>query len=227
VVPVAAVTGKSGKIVQPGAAVEPARIFYYQFFDSNKDVFANLSVFELDPATFVLRRRIFASSARWDGHNWIFDAGWQRTFSGETVGTYAPFSVEVFPEIKEQPSYFKKEDLQSQEMSFVELSNYISDLKQSGFDTMRLRVQLMRKIAYPAITLVMAILAVPFALSMGKKGSLAGIATAIGLAIAYWVVAGTFEAMGNVNTLPPVLAAWSPDFLFGIAGAYLLLRTPT
>ena len=212
---------------QTGAMGEPARIFYYQFFDGNKDVFANLTVFELEPETFVLRRRIFASSARWDGHNWIFDQGWQRTFSGETVSTYQPFSTAEFPEIKEQPSYFKKEDLQSQEMSFSELSDYIGDLKQSGFDTMRLRVQLMRKIAYPVVTLVMAILAVPFALSMGKKGSLAGISTAIGLAIAYWVVAGLFEAMGNVNTLPPALAAWSPDLLFGIAGAYLLLRTPT
>ena len=212
---------------QAGPTGEPARIFYYQFFDSNKDVFANLSVFELEPDTFVLRRRIFASSARWDGHNWIFDNGWQRSFSGETVGNFQQFDSATFAEIREQPSYFKKEDLQSQEMSFGELSKYISDLKQSGFDTMRLRVQLMRKIAYPAITLVMAILAVPFALSMGKKGSLAGIATAIGLAIAYWVVAGLFEAMGNVNTLPPMLAAWSPDVLFGIAGAYLLLRTPT
>ena len=212
---------------QAGPTGEPARIFYYQFFDSNKDVFANLSVFELEPDTFVLRRRIFASSVRWDGHSWIFDNGWQRSFSGETVGNFQEFSTSSFPEIREQPSYFKKEDLQSQEMSFAELSNYISDLRQSGFDTMRLRVQLMRKIAYPLITLVMAVLAVPFALSMGKKGSLTGIATAVGLAIAYWVVAGLFEAMGNVNTLPPVLAAWSPDVLFGIAGAYLLLRTPT
>ena len=212
---------------QAGPTGEPARIFYYQFFDSNKDVFANLSVFELEPTTFVLRRRIFASAARWDGHNWIFDNGWQRSFNGVALGTFQEFSTASFPQIHEQPSYFKKEDLQSQEMSFNELSNYISDLRQSGFDTMRLRVQLMRKLAYPLITLVMAILAVPFALSMGKRGSLTGIATAIGLAIAYWVVAGLFEAMGNVNTLPPVLAAWSPDLLFGIAGAYLLLRTPT
>jgi LPS export ABC transporter permease LptG/LPS export ABC transporter permease LptF len=212
---------------QAGPTGDPARIFYYQFFDSNKDVFANLSVFELEPDTFVLRRRIFASSARWDGHNWNFDNGWQRSFTGETLGTFQEFTKATFPEIKEQPSYFKKEDLQSQEMSYRELSSYITDLKQSGFDTMRLRVQLMRKIAYPLITLVMAVLAVPFALSMGKHGSLAGIATAIVMAIAYWVVAGVFEAMGNVNTLPPVLAAWSPDVLFGIAGAYLLLRTPT
>ncbi len=212
---------------QSGGAGGPARIFYYQFFDSNKDVFANLTVFELEPDTFVLRRRIFAASATWDGQNWLLSDGWQRTFSGETVGIYQPFSTATFPEIREQPSYFKKEDLQSQEMSFNELSHYISDLRQSGFDTMRLRVQLMRKLAYPLITLAMAILAVPFALSMGKRGSLAGIATAIGLAIAYWVVAGVFEAMGNVNTLPPMLAAWSPDILFGITGAYLLLRTPT
>ena len=62
---------------------------------------------------------------------------------------------------------------------------------------MRLRVQLDHKLAYPLITLVMAILAVPFALSMGKRGGLAGIATAIGVAIAYWVVAGIFESHGQ------------------------------
>ena len=27
--------------------------------------------------------------------------------------------------------------------------------------------------------------------------------------------------------LPTLLAAWSPDLLFALAGAYLLLRTPT
>jgi len=73
----------------------------------------------------------------------------------------------------------------------------------------------------------MAILAVPFAVSMGKRPGLVGIATAIGVAIAYWVVAGVFTSMGNINTLPPLLAAWSPDLLFAFAGTYLLLRTPT
>jgi LPS export ABC transporter permease LptG len=214
---------------QTTAAGQPARIFYYQFFDPDKNVFANLTVFEFEPNTFILKRRIFAASAKWnpDASTWSFGNGWQRTFQGETIASYQPFTMANFPEIHEQPSYFKKEDRPSQEMSYNELSRYISDLKQSGFDTKRLSVQLNRKLAYPLITLVMAILAIPFALSMGKRGSLAGIATAIGLAIAYWVVDGLFQAMGNVNTLPAVLAAWSPDLLFGITGAYLLLRTPT
>jgi LPS export ABC transporter permease LptG/LPS export ABC transporter permease LptF len=214
---------------QTDKAGDPSRIFYYQFFDPDRNVFANLTVFEFDPRTFSLQRRIFATSARWEPrfNRWIFDNGWQRTFAGETIASYQPFTVNTFPEIREPPTYFKKEDLQSQQMSYGQLSRYISDLRQSGFDTVRLSVQLARKIADPITTLVMAILAVPFALSMGKRGGLAGIATAIFLAMAYWVAEGIFGAMGNVNTLPPLLAAWTPDLLFGIAGAYLLLRTQT
>jgi lipopolysaccharide export LptBFGC system permease protein LptF len=112
-------------------------------------------------------------------------------------------------------------------MTYRDLSHYIADLRQSGFDTVRLNVQLERKIADPIITLVMAIIAVPFAMTMGKRGGLAGIATAIGIAISYWVVAAVFSAMGDVSTLPPLLAAWSPGLLFGMTGTYLLLRTPT
>jgi len=220
----------SGLTTSPdGGEAEPTRIFYYQFFDPDHDVFANLTVFEFQPGTFNLTRRIFASSASWDSkvNGWVFENGWQRTFASESVATYQPFTISTFPEIHEQPSYFKKEDRQSQEMSYSELSDYIADLKQSGFDTTRLRVQLDRKIAYPLITLVMAVLAIPFALSAGKRGSLAGMGTAIGVAIAYWVVLGIFENLGNVSSLPVGLAAWSPDLLFAIVGTYLLLRTPT
>jgi LPS export ABC transporter permease LptG/LPS export ABC transporter permease LptF len=208
---------------------QSGRIFYYEFFDSDRDRFANISVFEFDPETFALSTRIFATSAHWEPglHQWIFEDGWERTFQGHAMRDYSTFEVKTFPEIREQPSYFKKENRQSQEMSFGELDRYIHDLGQSGFDTMRLRVQLNRKLAYPLITLVMSILAIPFALSMGRRGSLTGIAAAIGLAITYWVVAGVFESMGNVNMLPAFLAAWSPDLLFGLIGGYLLLRTPT
>jgi LPS export ABC transporter permease LptG/LPS export ABC transporter permease LptF len=208
---------------------KPGRIFYYEYFDADLNTFGNLTIFEFNPDTFSITRRIFASNVHWEPrlHNWIFEHGWERTFNGDEISSYQPFEVSTFPEIQEQPQYFKKEVHLSSEMSFEELSAYIRDLRQSGFDTMRLRVQLNRKLAYPIITLVMAVLAVPFALSMGKRGSLAGIGVAIGVAIAYFVVSGTFEAMGNVNMLPAFLAAWSPDVLFALAGGYLLLRSST
>jgi LPS export ABC transporter permease LptG len=214
---------------QTDKAGDPARIFYYVAYDKGRQVFADLTVFEFDPQTFSLERRIYAKNVRWDPnvHQWIFDNGWQRSFSGETIASYKTFDITTFPEIREQPAYFTREDTPSDEMSYGELNKYIADLRQSGFDTIKLRVQLDNKLAVPTITLVMAILAVPFAVSMGKRGGLAGIATAIGVAICYWVVAEIFSSMGDINTLPPMLAAWSPDLLFAITGTYLLLRTPT
>ena len=211
---------------EPGG---PGRIFYYQFFDPDRNEFANLSVFEFDPHTFALSHRIFAAKVFWDSDkdSWRFQNGWERALSGANVTQYRDFINTTFPDIQEEPGYFKKESLQSQEMNFGQLDNYIRDLRQSGFDTMRLRVALWHKLAYPLVALVMAILAIPFALSMGRRGSLSGIAVAIAVALAYWVVDGLFGAMGNVNYLPAPMAAWSADVLFGLAGGYLLLRTPT
>ncbi|MGH9566557.1 MAG: LptF/LptG family permease, partial [Candidatus Angelobacter sp.] len=90
-----------------------------------------------------------------------------------------------------------------------------------------LRVQLQKKLAFPLITLVMAVLAFPFALSSGKRGALTGVATALIIALVYWVTSGLFEAMGNVSQLPPLIAAWSPDLIFGLVGGYLILKTPS
>ena len=208
---------------------EPGRIFYYEFFDPVGNEFANLSVFEFDPADFQLTRRIFARRAIWNDttHVWLFQNGWVRDIQGANVTAFRSFLETSFPEIHASPDYFKKEDLQSQEMNFSQLNTYIRDLRQSGFDTKRLSVQLWDKLSYPMIAVVMAVLAIPFALSMGRRGSLTGIAVAIGVALAYWVINLMFEAMGNVNYLPAFMAAWSADVLFGLAGGYLLLRTPT
>ena len=60
----------------------------------------------------------------------------------------------------------------------------------------------------------MAVLAIPFALSSGKKGAITGVAVAVGIAVFYIVVTRIFEAMGDQSLLPPALAAWSPDLIF-------------
>ncbi len=208
---------------------QPRAMFYYQYFDPGSNTFLNLSVFEFNPQSFKLVKRAYAQTASWDqkDHRWILQNGWTRTFHNDETTHYQNFEVTTLPEMTETPHYFKKNVRPSSEMSFAQLRRYIAKLRQSGFDTVRLRVELNRKLADPLITLVMAILAVPFALSTGKRGSLAGIGVAIGVAIAYWLISGTFQAMGNVGMLPAMLAAWSPDILFGLAGGYLLLRTST
>jgi LPS export ABC transporter permease LptG/LPS export ABC transporter permease LptF len=204
-------------------------IYYYQFFDPDRDVFAGVSVFQFDPKTFQITHRIAADRAQWSKAmgRWVYEQGWERSLRGSAIDDYRKFDVATYPELAEQPAYFKKEIKQSSEMSYDELRNYIHDLEQSGFDVVRLRVQLQKKIAYPLITLVMAVLAIPFALSAGKRSAVAGVATAIGIGVVYWTINGLFEAMGNLSQLPPAVAAWSPDLVFGFIGGYLILRMPT
>jgi len=208
---------------------EPGRIYYYEFFDRDRSEFANLSVFEFDPATFQLTRRIFAKRAVWsaDAGTWAFESGWVRDVQGANVTNYRIFLKTSFPELRTTPAYFWKEAVPSDEMNFGQLDRYIRDLQQSGFDTKRLSVALWHKLSYPLITVVMAVLAIPFALSMGRRGSIAGLAVAIAVALAYFVIDNLFGAMGYVNYLPASMAAWSADVLFGLVGGYLLLRTPT
>jgi LPS export ABC transporter permease LptG len=204
-------------------------IYYYQFFDPDRDQFANVTIFQLDPASFTITRRIHADRAHWAEslNRWVYERGWERLLHISSIVNYHPFDVATFPELGESPSYFKKEVKQYSEMNYEELRRYIRDLQQSGFDVVRLRVQLHKKLSYPLITLVMAILAIPFALSTGKKGAITGVAVAVGIAVFYTVVSRLFEAMGDLSQLPPALAAWSPDLIFTLLGGYLILKVPT
>ncbi|PYV08939.1 MAG: LPS export ABC transporter permease LptF, partial [Acidobacteria bacterium] len=205
------------------------RIYNYRFFDPDRNVFAKLSVFELDPRTFRMTRRIYAARARWDApiHGWVLENGWVRDLEGDRVTSFLHFSVATFKELAEEPSYFKKELKPSDQMSAIELKRYIDELSQSGFDVVRLSVQLYRKFAVPLIAFVVALIGIPFSFTAGRKGALFGLALGIGIAIAYLAVSSLFEAMGNLSQLPPPVAAWSPDILFGLGGVYLLLRVET
>ena len=206
-----------------------SEIYYYQFFDPDRDQFGNVTVFQLDKANFTVTRRIHAERARWSDNlnRWEYERGWERILNISAISNYRPFEVATFADLSETPSYFKKEVKQDTEMNYEELHRYIRDLQQSGFDVVRLRVELHEKLSYPLTTLIMAFLAIPFSLAPGKRGAITGVAVAVGIAVFYIVISRLFEAMGNLSQLPPALAAWSPDLIFVLVGGYLILKVPT
>jgi lipopolysaccharide export LptBFGC system permease protein LptF len=73
----------------------------------------------------------------------------------------------------------------------------------------------------------MTLIGVPFAFVVARRGALYGIALSIILAIVYWAFLQIFEALGNNALLPPLLAAWAANLLFGAAGLYLMLTLET
>jgi LPS export ABC transporter permease LptG len=208
---------------------EHAKIYNYEFFDPERQLFGGLNVFELDPQTFEVRRRVFASRASWEPseNTWILAGGWFRDFEDGHITHFSTFRADSFPEISEPPSYFRREVLQSDQMNWRELSAYIHDLRQAGFDTARLSVQWQEKFAFPVIAAIVVCLGAPFAFLVGTRGAIGGLAVAVAIGIIYRAVAALLESMGTVGLLPAVLAGWAPDAIFGFLAVYFFLKIPT
>ncbi|HEV2197928.1 MAG TPA: LPS export ABC transporter permease LptF [Candidatus Acidoferrum sp.] len=208
---------------------ENSKIYNYDVFDPEQNLFGGLSVLELDPASFHLRRRIFATRARWSEpqHVWVLENGWIREFSDGSVAKFETFAAAAPPELSEPPSYFNREVRQAFQMSLGELGSYIDGLHRAGFDVATLMVQWHKKMAYPLMAPVSMLLAIPFAFLVGTRGAIGGVALGVGIGLAYWAIAALLEAMGGVGQLPPLLAGWSPDIVFFFLGMYFFFKMPT
>jgi LPS export ABC transporter permease LptG len=209
---------------------ENYKVYNYDLFDPAQSLFGGLSVLEIDPTDFQLRRRIFASRARWSDSEkvWVLEGGWVRDFSDGTIVRYDRLPpVTSLPELTEPPSYFNREVRQAFQMSWRELSKYIDGLHRAGFDVATLTVQWHKKIAYPLMAPVSMLLAIPFALLVGTRGAIGGVALGVAFAVVYWAIAALLEALGGVGQLPPLLAGWSPDIIFFFLGMYFIFKMPT
>jgi len=201
-----------------------ARIFHYKYFDPAERVMAGVHIYEFDTKVFRLLRHIYAERAQWQPGigTWIFQNGWSRNV--DKVSDYQTWQVTTFSEVTETPEHFLPEEKQYKQLNFHQLADYISELGQSGFDTIRLRVQYHRKFSVPFFPFILAIIAVPFSFWVGNRGAMAAIGASFVIAIAYLAVNQLFEQVGNLNQLPPAVAAWSPNVVFLLAGLYAMTR---
>ena len=209
-------------------------VYHYQYYDPRKRELNSLSVFEFDEAAHTIRSRMFAARAVYAPvagpagvvPQWRLEQGWSRDFSARSqVKAFAPFAERTVP--LEPADYFVTETREPDLMNFGQLKIYIGELRASGYNVLEHEVGLHRKVAFPFVTLVMTLIAVPFAVSTGKRGAMYGIGIGIVLALVYWVMISVFAAFGMGGLLDPMLAAWAPNLIFGAAAAFLLLTVRT
>jgi LPS export ABC transporter permease LptG/LPS export ABC transporter permease LptF len=205
------------------------RIYNYRYLDPREAIMSKVNVYELDPTNFRVVHQISADRAVWvpSLKSWIFLKGLSDVTDSKDNEKPSLFEEASFKELIEPPSWFVKEEKEYKEMNFRELGRYIRELKASGLDTIRLQVQYHKKFAVPLFALIMAVLSVPFAFVAGNRGAMTGVGISFGITIAYFTVGTLFEQIGNLNQLPPAMAAWSPDVIFALAGLYFMARMKT
>jgi len=209
-------------------------IYNYVFFDPRRGELNGFSVFKFAPKAWRLQSRAFYKLAAFPGHAtgqeetvaWQAKDGWVREFDRQ-VTEKAYRAVDKAVVFIEPPQYFMTEQQDADRMTYQELSKYIVELRASGFNTTEYEVELHRKVSFPWVTLIMTFIAVPFAVTTGRRGAMYGIGLGIVLAIVYWTTMSVFAAIGAGGIVLPLLAAWAPNVLFAAFAAYLLLTVRT
>jgi lipopolysaccharide export system permease protein len=169
-------------------------------------------------------RLIEADSANWDGTRWLLAGGRTREFGANGTrdlprvpdGFTLPETLDDFGVVSVEP----------EELSYAMLRRQIKELRRKGVDTSESWVDLHLKLALPAASLMMMLVAVPLAVSGTRITSLAtGIGVGFVVGFSYFVLVAFARALGQTGALPPALAAWAANAVFALVGGYYLLGT--
>ena len=202
-------------------------LYNYAFLDEERQQLHRLQVFKFDD-NYRLTDRLWAQRANYveDGW-WTLASGWSRSWEGSEETGFVQFAEPRKYHLGESPEYFRGGLRKPEEMDFVELRDYIRDLQSSGQKVPQLEVALYNKIGYPVITLVMALVALPFAFRLGRQGALYGLGLSLVLGVVLMIFLSIFGALGENSILPPIVAVWSPSGIFAIFSLYLFLGVRT
>ena len=205
-------------------------VYHYQAYSPGERELSGLTVLTFaDAQSTAIARRTFAAVATAGAGGpraWQGRTGWTRTFGADqAVREFVRFDEQVLT--LETPETFVTEAPPPAQMTYGQLRTYVRDLGAAGYDVREDQVALYRKIAFPFVTIVMTLIGVPFAVSTGRRGALYGVGVGIVLALVYWTMISVTAAFGAGGAMPPMLAAWTPNLVFGAGAIYLLLTVRT
>jgi LPS export ABC transporter permease LptG len=198
-------------------------IYHYTQYDPQTKGLQNLAIYRPAKTGWQLESQLFAPRAIFAGGEWMGASGWQQDFTGR--GRWAAFSQRTLA--LEPPDYFETQQPIAEMMTVPELRRFIEEQAASGINVVPLTIDLQKKLAFPLVTVVMTLLAIPFGMTTGKRGTLYGIGIGIVLALSYWIVGSAFAAIGKAGMLDPIMAGWAPNVLAAGCAAYLLLTART
>lgn len=202
------------------------QLYNFSHYDEKTQELSRLQIFRFDEQYRLIGRLMAERAVYIEEGWWMLSGGWARSWAGREETAFERFNEPQRFRL-EEPAYFQGGLRKPDEMGYVELRDYVADLKARGQDVPVLEVALYNKVTYPVISLVMALVALPFAFRLGRQGALYGVGLSLILGVVLLIVLGVFNALGENGVLPPLVAVWSPSVLFAIFSMYLFLGVRT
>ncbi len=206
-------------------------LYNYLSYRPDRQLLYRLQIFRFGDDYRLTDRMLFETATYAGDGWWLVQNGWRRAFDGSETGEFLAVDTPRRIRLQLTPEAILGEGaLESMPdgMNYSDLQAFIENLQNAGRrNTGALEVGLHNKIAYPAMSLVLALVALPFSFRLGRKGALYGIGMSLLLGIAFFIVLATFTALGENNILPPLIAVWSPGAIFAVFSLYLFLGVRT
>jgi lipopolysaccharide export LptBFGC system permease protein LptF len=206
-------------------STDGARIYSYDF-DERRQILLKPAIYEFDAQQIELRRVTTGEEAKWLGPNEleISKAQWV-DLNNPRVTRQSAALLKISG--VDPPSVFKPTVDRPSQLSADRLAVYIKTLKDRGADTAALAVALQRKYAAPFSVIVMALIGMPLAISFGRKSTVVALCSAVAVSLAFWLVSGGFQQLGEHSLLPAAAAVWTPIVIFACGGLYFVSRVRT
>jgi lipopolysaccharide export system permease protein len=140
------------------------------------------------------------------------------------IPEFAETAEEINSEIKISGS-LSMHAARKADVPIMELLHYLRlHPRPSRSDASWLYTKLQGRFASPWTCLVVVLIAIPFGAASGRRNVYVGVASSIVICFVYFVLLQVGLALGTSGSLPPWLAAWFPNLLFGLAGLWLTSR---
>jgi lipopolysaccharide export system permease protein len=158
--------------------------------------------------------------------HWTLSQGRFRLLSGVDEVAFGFDSLRM-QSFRVTPAELASEAKRPQEMTYAELGNYIDALERSGGDGRRLTVEQALKFAVPFTCIVIAILSAPLAVAAPRTSGAFGVGIALGTTMVFLTTLQLSQTIGAAGVIPPTLAAWMPNIVFGVIGLWMLAKVRT
>ena len=110
-----------------------------------------------------------------------------------------------------------------QDMTVAELRRQIADSSLQKMQSLKMRVELNARYAFPFAAVVFAVVGMPLGMQNRRSGRSAAFSTSIGILLAYYVLLSLLRTLAEKGSLTPGLALWLPNIIF-LAAGFLLIR---
>ena len=201
------------------------RIFSYDF-DAPRQALIKPAIYEFGSSRTELKRLLTGERGAWLGPNRLeLDTAEWFDFDQARVARQSAKTMTI--DGVDPPSAFRPTVDRPSQLDTTRLRDYIKILKARGADTAMLGVGLQKKYASPFSIVIMALIGMPLAISLGRKSTVIALCSAVVVSLLYWLLSSGFQQLGEHALLPPAVAAWAPIVIFAGGAFYFISRVRT